>query len=83
MKMTPHPGPLPIRWGEGERAFTMVEIAFSLAIVAFALVAIMGVLPTGMNVQKDNKDDTLINNDGSFWLETLRSGSRGMDDLTN
>jgi len=61
----------------------MVEIAFSLAIVAFALVAIMGVLPTGMTVQKDNREDTLINNDGSFWIEALRSGSRAIDDLTN
>ena len=67
----------------GERAFTMVEIAFSLAIVAFALVAIMGVLPTGMTVQKDNREDTLINQDGAFWMESMRSGSRGIDDLTN
>ena len=66
-----------------ERGFTMVEIAFSLAIVAFALVAIMGVLPTGMTVQKDNREDTLINNDGYFWAEALRSGSRGVYDLTN
>src|SRR6478609_5935846 len=66
-----------------EAGFTMVEIAFSLAIVAFALVAIMGVLPTGMTVQKDNREDTLVNNDAAFWLETLRSGSRGLDDLTN
>ena len=61
----------------------MVEIAFSLAIVAFALVAIMGVLPTGMTVQKDNREDTLINNDGYFWAEAMRSGSRGVYDLTN
>ena len=31
-----------------QAAFTMVEIALSIAIVAFALVAILGVLPTGM-----------------------------------
>src|ERR1044071_7536606 len=68
---------------KSSRGFTMVEIAFSLAIVAFALVAIMGVLPTGMTVQKDNREDTLINNDGSFWVEALRSGSRAIDDLTN
>jgi type II secretory pathway pseudopilin PulG len=66
-----------------QSAFTMVEIAFSLAIVAFALVAIMGVLPTGMTVQKDNREDTLISNDGLFWTESLRSGSRAIDDLTN
>jgi type II secretory pathway pseudopilin PulG len=67
----------------GEAAFTMIEIAFSLAIVAFALVAIMGVLPTGMTVQKDNREDTLINNDAYFWAEAMRSGSRGIEDLTN
>src|SRR3954468_659083 len=66
-----------------ERGFTMVEIAFSLAIVAFALVAIMGVLPTGMTVQKDNREDTVVNNDAAFWAEALRSGSRGIEDLTN
>src|SRR3954469_3339948 len=66
-----------------ESGFTMVEIAFSLAIVAFALVAIMGVLPTGMTVQKDNREDTLINNDGLFWTEALRSGSRAIYDLTD
>src|SRR5688572_19668800 len=68
---------------KSESGFTMVEIAFSLAIVAFALVAIMGVLPTGMTVQKDNREDTLINNDGFFWAEAMRSGSRGVYDLTN
>ena len=61
----------------------MIEIAFSLAIVAFALVAIMGVLPTGMTVQRDNREDTLINHDAGFWMEALRSGSRGIEDLTN
>jgi type II secretory pathway pseudopilin PulG len=70
-------------YNRGERAFTMIEIAFSLAIVAFALVAIMGVLPTGMTVQKDNREDTIINQDGAFWLESMRSGSHGIDDLTN
>jgi type II secretory pathway pseudopilin PulG len=69
--------------GRAQGAFTMIEIAFSLAIVAFALVAIMGVLPTGMTVQRDNREDTLINNDAIFWTEALRSGSRGIDDLTN
>lgn len=72
-----------VRNKQSQSGFTMVEIAFSLAIVAFALVAIMGVLPTGMTVQKDNREDTLINNDGAFWVEALRSGSRGIDDLTN
>jgi hypothetical protein len=66
-----------------EAGFTMVEIALSLAVVAFALVAIMGVLPTGMTVEKDNREDTLIGQEGRFWLEAIKNGSRGLDELTN
>lgn len=67
----------------GERGFTMIEIALSLAIVAFALVAIMGVLPAGMNVQKDNREDTLMKSEAQYFLDAIRSGSRGIDELTN
>lgn len=63
--------------------FTMVEIAMALGVMAFALVAIIGVLPTGIRVQKDNFEDTLINQDGTFLLESIRSGARGLDELTN
>ncbi len=66
-----------------QAGFTMVEIALSIAVVAFALVAILGVLPTGMTVQKDNRDDGVINQEGRYWLEAIRSGARGLDDITN
>lgn len=66
-----------------KRAFTMVEIALSLAVVAFALVAIMGVLPTGMTVQKDNREDTIINQEGRFWIEAIKGGAVGVTELTN
>lgn len=68
---------------KSRNAFTMIEIAISLAVIAFALVAIIGVLPTGMNVQKDNREDTIINQDGPYWLEAIRNGARGLDYLTN
>ena len=55
-------------------AFTMVEVALSLAIVAFAMVAIIGVMPTGINVQKENREDTIISQDAAFILEALRGG---------
>jgi len=61
----------------------MVEIALSIAVVAFALVAIIGVLPTGLDVQKRNRDDTIINQETQYWLEAIRSGSKGLDELTN
>jgi type II secretory pathway pseudopilin PulG len=64
-------------------AFTMVEIALCLGVIAFALVAIIGVLPTGLQVQKENNEDTVLNQDGMLLLEAIRSGSRGLDYLTN
>jgi hypothetical protein len=61
----------------------MVEIALCLAIIGFALVAIIGVLPTGLEVQRTNREDTIINQEGAFFLEAIRSGSQGLDFLTN
>lgn len=66
-----------------EHGFTMIEIAISLAIVAFALVAILGVLPTGMTVQKENREDTHMKVDGLYFLDGIRNGARGLQDLTN
>src|ERR1035437_1129189 len=61
----------------------MIEIAFSLAIIGFALVAIIGVLPIGMNVQKDNREQTIINQDATMFMDAIRNGAQGVDDLTN
>jgi hypothetical protein len=61
----------------------MIEIAIALAVIAFALVAIIGVLPIGMNVQRDNRAETIINQDATYWLEAIRSGAQGLDDLMN
>ena len=66
-----------------QAAFTMVEIALCIAIIGFALVAIIGMLPTGLNVQRDNREDTIIRQDATYLLDAIRSGSRGMFDLTN
>ena len=63
--------------------FTMVEIAICLAIIGIALVAIVGVLPLGMNVQKENREGTVINQDATVFIEAIRNGARGLDDLTN
>jgi prepilin-type N-terminal cleavage/methylation domain-containing protein len=65
------------------RAFTMVEVAISLAIIGVALVAIIGVLPIGMNTQRDNREETTVNQDATVLLEAIRNGSQGADDLTN
>lgn len=63
--------------------FTMIEIAISLAVIGFALVAIIGILPSGMQVQKENRQETIINQDAYMFLEAIRNGGRGFDDLTN
>jgi type II secretory pathway pseudopilin PulG len=65
------------------RGFTIIEIALCLGIIAFALVAIIGALPTGLNVQKNNREQTIIGQDAMVWMDTLRSGSMGYNDLTN
>ncbi|MEW6303611.1 MAG: hypothetical protein AB1705_09085 [Verrucomicrobiota bacterium] len=64
-------------------AFTMIEVALCLAIIAFALVAIIGILPTGMQVQKDNREETIIGQEGAFLLDALRSGQTNLDSLSN
>jgi len=64
-------------------AFTLIEIAICLAVIGFALVAIIGIMPMGMQVQKDNRQETMINLDANIFLEAIRSGGRNMDDLTH
>jgi len=61
----------------------MVEIAICIAVVAFALVAIIGVMPTGLQVQRQNREDTIMAQEGKLWLEAIRGGSLGLDYLTN
>lgn len=80
--MNVHPVPAPTR-RRAAAAFTMVEIAISIAVVAFALVAILGMLPTGFDVQRRNRESTIIHQDASIWLEALRGGAWGLDYLTN
>src|SRR5262245_8824495 len=54
---------------------------FTLGVIAFALVAIIGILPTGLNVQRNNRSETIINQDASFWVDAIKNGARGLDDL--
>jgi type II secretory pathway pseudopilin PulG len=65
------------------RAFTIIEIALCLAIIGFALVAIIAVLPRGLNVQKRNREETIIDEDAGVWMDAIRSGAKGYGDLTN
>jgi len=64
-------------------AFTMVELAICIAVVAVAMVAILGVLPAGHGVQQLNREETIINQDATVLLEAIRTGSWRSDDLVN
>jgi prepilin-type N-terminal cleavage/methylation domain-containing protein len=72
---------LPVNRIASQRGFTMIEIAIAIAVIGFALVAIIGILPRGLEVQRDNRSETIINQDGTFWLEAIRNGARGMNEL--
>jgi|GEM_PF-204191 len=63
--------------------FTMMEIAISLAVIGIALVAIIGVLPIGMGVQQNNRQETIIGQDATVIMDAVRNGALGYDDLTN
>ncbi|HUD46251.1 MAG TPA: type II secretion system protein [Candidatus Baltobacteraceae bacterium] len=68
---------------QGERAFTMVEIAIAIGVIGFALVAVIGILPTGMNAQKDNREDTVISQDAPFFIDAIRNGGTNVFDNNN
>jgi hypothetical protein len=57
-----------------DKAFTMIEIAIAVGVIGLALVAIIGILPQGMNVQKDNREDTIISQDAPYFLNAIRNG---------
>jgi prepilin-type N-terminal cleavage/methylation domain-containing protein len=59
-----------------QRGFTMIEIAIAIGVIGFALVAVMGILPRGMNVQKDNREDTIISQDAPYFLNAIRNGEQ-------
>jgi hypothetical protein len=41
------------------------------------------VLPQGLNVQRENRERTVVNQDATIFIEAIRNGARGADDLTN
>lgn len=61
----------------------MVELALCIAVIAVAMVAIIGVLPSGLGVQRQNREDTIIDQDATLLMEALRNGATGFDDITN
>jgi len=68
------------KFSRGRAAFTMIEIAIALAVIAFALVAIIGILPTGLQTNRENREETIVNQDARLLIEAIKSGGR---DLTS
>ena len=58
--------------------FTMVEIAIALAVIAFALIAIIGILPTTLQTNRDVREDTIVNQDARVLVEAIKGGSRDL-----
>ncbi len=67
----------------GRSGFTLLEIAVSLGVIAFALVAVLGTLPNGMNAQRDNLEKSIINEDAQLLIEAIREGNETLFSLTN
>jgi hypothetical protein len=62
----------------------MVEIAISIGVIGFALVAIIGILPTALEVQRDNRTETIINQEGTYWLHAIRdAGTNNLRDYVD
>lgn len=54
----------------------MAEIAICLGVIAFALIAIIGILPSGLQTQRDNREETIVNQDARLLVEAIKSGGR-------
>ncbi|MCX8156879.1 MAG: prepilin-type N-terminal cleavage/methylation domain-containing protein [Verrucomicrobiae bacterium] len=65
------------RQRQRQRGFNMVEIAICLGVIAIALVAIIGVMPTGMRVTQDNREETIIDQDARYFMQAIRLGAPG------
>jgi len=46
-------------------------------------VAIIGILPFAMDVQRENREETIINQETGILLNAICNGDQGLDDLTN
>jgi type II secretory pathway pseudopilin PulG len=69
------------RNADSTSAFTLIEVAICLGVIAFALVAIIGILPAGLQVQRDNREDTIINQEGTYLLEAIKNGAEGLNEF--
>ena len=61
--------------------FSISEVVLAVGVVAFGLVAVLGVLPAGLSVHKDNREETVIRYEARYWINALRAGAQQFDAL--
>jgi type II secretory pathway pseudopilin PulG len=61
--------------------FTISEVVLAIGVVAFGLVAVLGVLPVGLAATKDNREETIIRYEALYWINALRAGAQKFDAL--
>ena len=61
--------------------FTISEVVLAIGVVAFGLVAVLGVLPVGLAATKDNREETIIRYEALYWINALRAGAQQFDAL--
>jgi type II secretory pathway pseudopilin PulG len=61
--------------------FTISEVVLAVGVVAFGLVAVLGVLPAGLSVHKDNREETIIRYEAEYWINAIRAGAQQFDAL--
>lgn len=71
----------PPRLNPGVAAFTLIEIALALGVIAIGLVSIIGLMPFGLGVQRENKDETVIDHDARLMFGFLKAGAAETNDL--
>ena len=60
----------------GTAAFSLVEVTLALGVAAFCLIAVSGLLPTGLKTQQNSIQQTTANNIMSEILGDLRANIR-------
>lgn len=70
------------------RAFSLIEVVLAMAIVAFALLAIIGMLPVGLQTMRDSQNDQAIGTianqmRGDLQQISFGTGQGTLSDLPN
>ncbi|MDR0533234.1 MAG: hypothetical protein LBH01_04700 [Verrucomicrobiales bacterium] len=54
-----------------DKGFSLVEVVLALGVASFALLAIIGMLPVGVNTQQDSMRETIATNIGTAIINDL------------